>query len=283
MNHKLSIVVLLLVCSITTKAQDFSGLELFKAKPVSEQTSPDWEDLLKVEYKTEGKSTYDTKFIGERKYYRESPRIDKYYPRRGTRNFVNLYIGLNNYFEDGKLPGSQKLYSLNPLNSWYGGLSFDNVTRLFGSIYLDWGFGGSVQEYAFENTRTRLLYLDDGIVFFEDDEVKGKKSKMKLWYLNAHLVPTLAVGRHDAFRVGLGVFGSYKLSSSVIYKYDDAFGNKQKEKNKGGWHVPQFKYGIRGIIGWSFFDIFVNYEMTQLFAENVDAPRLNPITFGLIF
>lgn len=279
MNNKLPIVALLLLCSVATQAQDFLNLDSFK-KPLMVDYTPDYSELLKVEYQPEYLEERPSNFMKDD--YSPKP-IDKYYPRRGTRNFVNIYIGLNNYIEDGKLPSGQKLYALNSINSWYGGLSFDNVTRMFGSVYLDWGFGGSVQEYAFENTRTRILYLDDGIEFYEDEDVKGKKSKMKLWYLNAHLVPTLALGRHDAFRIGVGVFGSYNLSTSVIYKYDDAFGNKQKEKNKGSWHVPKFKYGIRGIIGWSFFDIFVNYEITQLFDENVNAPRLNPITFGLIF
>ena len=161
----------------------------------------------------------------------ETP-IDKYYPRRGTRNFVNVYVGLNNYLEDDKLPPSSELYSLNPINSWYGGVNFDNITHLFSVLYLDWGIGASVQEFAFENTRTRLDITDDAVLFYEEPDIKGRKSKIKMWHMNVHMVPTLAFGRYDSFRVGFGMYGGYRLDSSIIYKYDDAEGNKQKKRTE---------------------------------------------------
>jgi len=282
MNTKLPIVLALLCLCTSLSAQDFFDVELFKNKNTQSFYSPDFDNLLKSEHKGLFNSTESSNVFDDSKYWRDTP-IDKYYPRRGTRNFVNVYVGLNNYLEDDKLPSSSELYSLNPINSWYGGVNFDNITHVFSVLYLDWGIGASVQEFAFENTRTRLEITDDAVNFFEQPDIKGRKSKIKMWHLNVHMVPTLAFGRYDSFRVGFGMYGGYRLDSSIIYKYDDANGNKQKEKNRGQSNLNQFRYGFRATLGWNFFDLFFNYELTDLFEEEVSAPRLTPVTFGFIF
>ena len=209
--------------------------------------------------------------------------IDKYYPRRGTDNFVNVYVGLNNWLEDGDLPSSDKLYSLIPLNSWYLGVNFDNVTHILGPMYLDWGIGGSWMDYAFENTRVEVIKEDDGILFNEVADITGRKSKISVGYLNVHFVPTLSFGRYRDFRVGFGVYGGYRIASSTKMKYDDANGDKQKDKVNDSLHINSFKYGFRAQVGWDFFDMFFNYDLTEFFDENVNAPRLTPVTFGIVF
>lgn len=281
---KLPLVLLLLLTYSAVSAQGISNIELFKSNKETTVYAPDFNNLLKIENQHDFRSFENKEaFDMSNSSYEDMPRIDKYYPRRGTRNFVNLYLGLNNYLEDDKLPSSSELYSLNPINSWYGGINFDNITHVVSVLYLDWGIGASVQEFAFENTRTRLNITDDSVTFFEQADVKGRKSKIKMWHLNVHMVPTLAFGRYDAFRVGFGMYGGYRLDSSVIYKYDDANGNKQKEKNRGQSNLNQFRYGMRATLGWNFFDVFFNYEMTDLFEDSVSAPRLTPVTFGFIF
>lgn len=280
MNTKLPLVLLLICLGANLNAQNFFDIELNKNNNKAIYT-PDYNNLLKVEHQLYYRS-FEENPVAVSTAFEDIP-IDKYYPKRGTRNFVNFYLGLNNYLENDKLPSSNELYSLNPINSWYGGLNFDNITHVFSVLYLDWGIGASVQEFAFENTRTRLDITDTGVNFFEQPDIKGRKSKIKMWHLNVHMVPTLAFGRYDAFRVGFGMYGGYRLDSSVIYKYDDANGNKQKEKNRGRANLNQFRYGFRATMGWNFFDIFFNYELTELFEEDLNAPRLSPVTFGFIF
>jgi hypothetical protein len=278
-----SILVLLLVCAgYGLQAQRLIDTELFKNKKELKVEVPEYYDLLKSE-KQSSFGEYEFEHAPEVNAWEEAP-IDKYYPRRGTRSFANIYLGFVNYLENGEqLPSSSELYNLNPLQSWYGGLSFDNITRMFGSVYLDWGIGGSVQEFSFENTRTRLDISEDAVIFFEDTDVRGKKSKIKMWHLNGHIVPTVSIGRYDSFRIGFGVYGGYRISSALIYKYNDANGAKRKDKNRGQNNLNQIRYGFRTTIGWNWFDLFVNYEMTDLFQESVEAPRLTPITFGFIF
>jgi hypothetical protein len=211
--------------------------------------------------------------------------IDNYYPRRGTDGFVNIYVGLNNYLEDGDLPNSSSIYSLNPLGSWYAALNFDNVTHFFGPLYLNWGIGVSMQDFSFENTRVEVLVDKDNrtIDFVERNDRVGKKSKINTTYLNVQLVPTFSFGRYRSFRVGAGVYGGYRIGSHVKYKYDDLNGDNQKDKIKDNLFLNPFKYGVRGQMGWGSFDIFFNYDLSEMFEEDATAPRLTPVTFGVIF
>ena len=209
--------------------------------------------------------------------------IDKYYPRRGTQNFVNVYLGLNNYLEDGDLPNSNSLLNVQPLSSWYLGLNLDNVTHILGPLYLDWGVGVSLQNFSFENTRTRLIKGPDSITLTEEITVSGKRSKLAMSHINLHFVPTISFGRYNSFRVGFGAYAGYRIGAHVKYKYDDANGNSQKDKDKDNWFLNPFRYGARATVGWNSFDLFFNYDLTELFEEDITAPRLNPVTFGVIF
>jgi len=209
--------------------------------------------------------------------------IDKYYPRKGTDNFVNIYLGLNNWIEDGDLPNSDEMYSLIPINSWYFGFNFDNITHFFGPLYLDWGLGASFLDYSFENTRVQMVKTDDAIQFQEVAGITGRKSKINVGYLNVHLVPTFAFGRYRDFRVGFGVYGGYRITSNTKMKFDDGDGQKQKDKVNDSFHINPFKYGFRATLGWDFFDMFFNYDVTEFFDEDIAAPRLTPVTFGIVF
>ena len=211
--------------------------------------------------------------------------IDRYYPRRGTQSFVNIYLGLNNYLQDGDLPSSNELITLNPLSSWYGALNFDHVSHIVGPVYLDWGIGASIQDFSFENTRVEVLIDKDAqtVDFVERIDRVGKKSKISMMHLNVHFVPTFSFGRNNSFRMGAGVYGGYRISSHAKYKYDDLSGDSQKDKFKDSLFLNPFKYGLRAQLGWNSFDIFFNYDLSELFEEDASAPRLNPVTFGVIF
>jgi hypothetical protein len=211
--------------------------------------------------------------------------VNNYYPRRGTDGFVNIYIGLNNYLEDGDLPSSSSIYSLNPLGSWYAALNFDNITHFFGPLYLNWGIGVSMQDFSFENTRIEVLVdkANRTIDFVERNDRVGKKSKINATYLNVQLVPTFSFGNSRSFRVGAGVYAGYRIGSHVKYKYDDLNGDNQKDKTKDSLFLNPLKYGVRAQMGWGSFDIFFNYDLTEMFEEDAAAPRLTPVTFGVIF
>lgn len=248
----------------------------------------DLTDLLKDDYKDLYNKEIYIKRRGRKsgrntRFFDARWGIDKYYPRRGTQNFVNVYLGLNNYLQDGDLPNSNSLLSLQPLTSWYLGLNFDNVTHILGPLYLDWGAGVSIQDFSFENTRTRIEKGANSITFTEDATITGRKSKISMSHINLHFVPTISFGRYRAFRIGLGGYAGYRIGAHAKYKFDDAEGDKQKEKIKDNWFINPFRYGVRATVGWDFFDLFFNYDLTELFEDDIAAPKLNPVTFGVIF
>lgn len=293
MSAKKVVLMLILVVSGMTiaKAQDaFQGKETlrvglnksFNSAPFNQKL---YNPALTVPESAIAASGSKAKKDERKDFLERSFDIDRYYPRRGTDSFVNIYVGLNNYLEDGELPSSSSIYSLNPLTSWYAALNFDNVTHVFGPLYLDWGVGASLQDFSFENTRVELDVDRDNktVDFVERVDRTGIKSKINAAYLNVHFVPSFSFGRYNSFRVGAGVYGGYRISSHAKYKYNDVNGDKQKDKYKESLFLNPFKYGIRAQIGWDFFDLFFNYDLTELFEEDATAPRLTPVTFGVIF
>ncbi|MFY0594706.1 outer membrane beta-barrel protein [Roseivirga sp.] len=287
---KLSVVLMLVAFSIPNiKAQNYQSLNDLRDLGIQLENEGQFEltetliEDPKEEFGKDIRVSRRYKFKKNRRFRDDKWDIDKYYPRRGTQNFVNVYVGLNNYLQDGELPNSNSLLSLQPLNSWYLGLNFDNVTHVLGPIYLDWGAGVSVQNFSFENTRTRLIKGPDSITFSEEATVSGKKSKLTMSHINLHFVPTISFGRYRSFRVGFGAYAGYRIGAHVKYKYDDVNGNGQKDKEKDNWFINPFRYGARATVGWDFFDLFVNYDLTELFEDDIAAPRLNPVTFGVIF
>lgn len=288
---KLAVALMLVpLCLAQVNAQDL--VEKTDQEPIK-IVIEDNEEVKAIDlYKNEFKSVYSNDISITRRS-RRSRRIngfwdrewgiDKYYPRRGTENFVNVYLGLNNYLQDDELPNSNSLLSLQPLTSWYAGVNFDNVTHVFGPLYLDWGAGVSIQDFSFENTRVRLQKGASDITLTEDANITGRKAKLSMSHINLHFVPTISFGRYRSFRVGFGGYAGYRIGAHAKYKYDDAEGDKQKEKIKDNWFINPFRYGVRATVGWDFFDLFFNYDLTELFEDDINAPRLNPVTFGVIF
>ncbi|MFT6216374.1 MAG: hypothetical protein ACJAS3_002784 [Roseivirga sp.] len=286
---KVTAMLILVVSSITClKAQDHnitSDLNALRSKVDSIFTPNSWSTtatLTEVTYrgKEELKSKNTKGDLLDRSFD-----INNNYSRRGTDGFVNVYIGLNNYLEDGDLPNSSSLYNLNPLTSWYAAVNFDNITHVVGPLYLNWGIGISMQDFSFENTRVEVVADRDNrtLDFVERIDRVGKKSKINVTHINLQFVPTFSFGRFNSFRVGAGVYGGYRIGSHAKYKYDDLNGDSQKDKFKNSLFINPFKYGLRAQIGWQSFDLFFNYDLTEMFEEDVNAPRLTPITFGVIF
>lgn len=287
---KLAMVLMLVpLCINQVSGQYLTDNDTYKTRVViTDKDQADWVDLLKEEFKDS--YSEDIRLTRRRRsttrlrgFWDRDWGIDKYYPRRGTDNFVNIYLGLNNYLQDGELPNSNSLLSLQPLTSWYAGVNFDNITHVIGPIYLDWGAGVSLQDFSFENTRVRLIKGDDSITLTEEANITGRKSKLSMSHINLHFVPTISFGRYRSFRLGVGGYAGYRIGAHAKYKYDDLDGDKQKDKIKDNWFINPFRYGVRATVGWDFFDLFFNYDLTELFEDDINAPRLNPVTFGIVF
>lgn len=205
----------------------------------------------------------------------------------------NFDLGMNNYLENGRFPGDNNaLYTVRPWGSWY--LAFASVqrSRIGKKLFLEWSLGVNWYNFKFENDKVRLEKTDHGIEFIEDTrDVNFIKSKLSASYLQASLVPVLDFsdnGRKprfwnhytDAFRVGLGPYIAYRVSSHTKLVYRD--GGKEKDKDRDGFYLNNVRYGARLQLGYRSTDLFFNYDLNELFSEQ-KGPKLNAFSFGVIF
>ncbi|UII24954.1 hypothetical protein LVD15_16770 [Fulvivirga maritima] len=215
--------------------------------------------------------------------------------RKATINDFGIDLGINNYQENGSAPSDDNaLYTVKPFGSWYIALKSINHTHINGSFYLLWGGDISWYNFKFDNEDARMLKGDDGIFFMEESDVNSKKSKLTAAYVNASVVPMLAFGdskpsqnchwkiwdENQGFRIGAGMYAGYKIGSytKVVTKED---GDKDKDKDHDSFYLNNFRYGVRVQAGFRGIDLFFNYDLNELFADN-KGPQLNAFSFGVV-
>jgi hypothetical protein len=217
--------------------------------------------------------------------------------RRGrigqTWQSYNIDLGTNNYLADDQFPDGSEPYAVRPWGSWYLAGNSVQRTRLGKNIFVEWGLG--VSWYSFKFQESNMLVLKDEVeVTFEPDsrDVEYIKSKLSATFINASLVPVLDFGDHSrkarvwdgngsGFRFGLGPYVGYRISSKTKLVYEEN-GDREKEKNHDNFYLNNLRYGFRLQLGIRSTDLFVNYDMNELFAKE-KGPKLNAISFGLIF
>ena len=219
----------------------------------------------------------------------------------GTLRGLNMEFGFNNYLDDGEFPSSSDLYKIKPVGSHFWAINWNHVSKVSGPLYLDWGGGINWYNFKYENPATRLDSQGGQLTFVEDNTVDSAiKSKLKVTYLNFTAVPMfdfskgkrlvrmyevddvrVAFSRKRGFRIGLGGYFGMRLSNKAKYVYKND-GSRKKDKDKGQFYVNDFRYGARLQMGINSFDFFVNYDLNELFEDN-KGPKLNPVTFGVIF
>lgn len=217
--------------------------------------------------------------------------------RRGkvgkTWQSYNIDLGTNNYLSGDQFPGGSEPYAVRPWGSWYLAGNSVQRTRLGTNLFVEWGLGVSWYSFKFQEDNILVLKDEPGISFVADSrDVDFVKSKLSATFINASLVPVLDFGAHshrhriwdgdgEGFRFGLGPYVGYRISSKhkLVYEAD---GDREKEKDRDNFHLNNLRYGFRLQIGVRSTDLFINYDMNDLFAEG-KGPELNAISFGLIF
>ncbi|MBL3655282.1 hypothetical protein [Fulvivirga sediminis] len=215
--------------------------------------------------------------------------------RKGTTHDFGIDLGINNYLENGNPPSdSDAPYTVKPFGSWYVALKSINNTHINGPLHLIWGGDISWYNFKFENEDIRMLKGDDGVFFVEEGDVNSKKSKLTAAYVNASVVPMLAFGdsknsknchwklwdKSQGFRIGAGMYAGYKIGSytKVVTKEG---GDKDKDKDHDSFYLNNFRYGLRVQAGFRGIDLFFNYDLNELFADN-KGPKLNAFSIGVV-
>jgi hypothetical protein len=219
---------------------------------------------------------------------------DHKYRHHSTRHSFNFDFGTNNYLEDGDFPdndGAQ--YAVRPWGSWYIGLNSVLRTQVSRKFFIEWGAGVSWYNFKFQDKSTMITEDDAGVNFEPDPrDLSFEKSRLKVFYLNASLIPVLDFGgssrkarfwnsHNSTFRIGAGPYAGYRIDSSskVVYKED---GEKEKDKENNNFYLNNLRYGVRVQIGVRSADFFFNYDLNELFIAN-KGPKLNAFSFGVIF
>ncbi|MEN7549493.1 hypothetical protein AAG747_16335 [Rapidithrix thailandica] len=219
----------------------------------------------------------------------------------GTRHSLNFDIGMNNYLQNGKFPDADNQpYSVKPWGSWYVGINSVNKTPLFGRLYLEWGGGVSWYNFKLEDAQFQIQKGATEVEFVPVDnaDIDPIKSKLTASYFNLSLVPLMEFGKKGAkrvcnkseisifdknhpygFRIGVGGYAGYRLGSHNKFVYKEN-GDKKKDRDKSNFHLNNWRYGVRVQLGYKDFDLFVNYDLNELFNES-RGPELNAFSFGI--
>lgn len=217
--------------------------------------------------------------------------------RRGrvgqTLQSTNVDLGTNNFLAGGQFPDGGELYAVRPWGSWYLGVNSVQRTRLGRNVFVEWGLGVSWYNFKFQADNILVRKDEFNVQFVPDTrDVDFIKSKLSATFINASLVPVLDFGDHSrkqrmwdrhgsGFRLGIGPYVGYRLASKakLVYKED---GHREKDKDRDNFYLNNLRYGVRVQIGVKSTDLFINYDMNELFAKD-KGPELNAISFGLIF
>lgn len=219
----------------------------------------------------------------------------------GTENNFLFELGTNNWLEDGKFPSeSNAAYTVRPWGSWYVAMGQVNKTSISGPLFLEWGGNISWYNWKFQDDNIRVAKGDNTVSFYEQTELPNPiKSKLTASYLNVSIVPMLdfgygrdeiekadgtkkkvTVSKRSGFRIGAGMYAGYRMGSKHKFVYKD--GRRNDDKEFSDFYLTNFRYGIRGQVGFRGTDFFVNYDLNDVFAEN-RGPKMNAVSFGVIF
>lgn len=200
---------------------------------------------------------------------------------KSTRFNFDIDLGLNSFLN----ANNQEVPDLKPLGSRYVSLNWHLNSQIGGRkspLYLVSGLEFAFNNYMFDRNYIIEEDVNDVTFFRRDLEINYDKAKLTHSSVNVPLMPMLKFKRDngkDGFKLGAGPFVGYRLGAHSKFKYDDG-GRTQKEKVRSSYNLSDFQYGLTGVIGYGNLDLFVKYNMNDLFKDN-RGPDANVISFGL--
>jgi len=205
------------------------------------------------------------------------------------RTYFGLDLGLNNYLDNnGNFPGTSQPYSVRGWGSWNVGLNFFASQKISKGFRFDLGMGVQWYNFKFENTDFQAVRGENSIEFLQRNDVAGFKSKISASYLTTMGLFKVDFGRmtdqgRKGLRFAVGPYAGYRLGGTSKYVFRPLEGGgRRKEHLNTGIFLNNFRYGIRGEVGFGRVNFFTTYDFNQMFQDG-KGPELNPITFGIIF
>ncbi|HLT08713.1 MAG TPA: hypothetical protein VK014_14375 [Cyclobacteriaceae bacterium] len=204
------------------------------------------------------------------------------------RTYFNMDLGVNNYFENKAVPGERAVHGVKGWGSWNVGLNWMASQKLRKGSYWDFGIGVQWYNFKLDNRNYQIISGDEGIEFINRTDVNGFKSKMSASYLTALTLFRWDFGKmndsgRDGLRVAIGPYAGYRLGGRSKFVYRELGGSgRKKEKEPIGADLNNFRYGLRGEIGFRSVTFFTTYDFNTLIQKD-RGPVLHPIAFGLVF
>jgi hypothetical protein len=205
----------------------------------------------------------------------------------------------------------QTVFAIGFNNTLIDGQSIDDSPyKIGGSGFVEMGYAWKTR--IFENTNFwRLKYgfsfqwnkLDikdnnffvntDGDIALEEFSLDLKKAKFRttnlVFPMHIEFGPSKKIEKKDHFRystnhqlkVGLGGFAGFNIGSIQKLKFKDENGNRIKDKQRGGFEVSEFVYGLSGYIALGDVPLYVKYDLNPVFKNQII--EQNNISVGLRF
>ena len=208
-------------------------------------------------------------------------------PRKG----FNIALGLNTYGSNTPLTTSAgtlvEMPDLKPFGSRYISLGYIASTTVArgqkARLSFDFGIDFSWYNLMFEGNKK--IVKSPEIVNFEaqppgdpQNEIALKKNKYVLPFVNLSIMPTLSFRRSFISHITAGVYGGYRLGSysKIVEKESD-----DKTFDRRNFFANDVRYGLGFELGIRRFpDLFVNYDLNELYKEN-RGPSVKMLSFGI--
>ncbi|WP_375578544.1 hypothetical protein ABWH96_16155 [Marivirga tractuosa] len=202
---------------------------------------------------------------------------------------IDFSIGLNNYLNsNNQFPDTDnKEFALDPLTSWTYGIHSNHKISVSPYVKFNFQMGLLWNNFALADNKYQFTKGPEQVLLNDTEisrpDISPSRSKLNITYLNFNLVPMFHFGKSsNAFRIGAGPYGSYRIASKSKFKYND----NGKDVVKNNFHINNWKYGLKAQVGWKGVDLFATYDLSPVFIEDrgpeADYP-LRAISFGVIF
>lgn len=197
-------------------------------------------------------------------------------------HWAGFSMGLNNYVTPDNsttLPVNWQLLEVNTNNSFEVNLNFGEkgINLIKNRVGLVTGVGLKWNNYKFRNSNVMLNADSTVLQISENQDLKGKMSKLTTWYLTIPLLIEIQIPTGgDELYINAGVEGGLKLSSHTKIKTDD----KEKYKDKSDFFISSLDYRLAARAGYGDFGIYAAYSMMPLF-EKDKATELYPVAVGV--
>ncbi|MBO6879174.1 hypothetical protein [Winogradskyella sp.] len=211
------------------------------------------------------------------------------YDRRTTTDVV-FAIGFNNTLID-EVSLDDSPYKL--AGSGFIELGYAWKTRIFDNTnFWRLKYGFSFQWNKLDIKDNNYLVNTDGDISLQEFPSDLNKAKFRttnlVFPVHIEFGPSKKIEKENYFRystyqklkIGLGGYAGFNIGSMQKLKYKED-GNRVKDKQRGGFEVNEFVYGVSGYVALGGVALYAKYDLNPLFKDQ--AVDQNNISIGFRF